>query len=164
MSGTSLMYWDEGHPKTQSNELEFSFTITAGKTITPTLVGRPVMVGFDAAAFASQAAIDSFLGTTNEFLLAAFDSTSLGTDAFAIIVRMGGQAAKLDYASITHIPANVEASYLAAGIAAGTLNSSSLTTKAAIGASGNLAARFVLTGLDALTDGLLVVKIKWVSK
>lgn len=165
MSDTSLMYWGEKLGKTQPRVLRFAWSITGAKAISPLVAGMPVMTGFDAADFASQAAIDAFLGTSSEFLLAAFDSTALGTDAFACIVAMQNQAAKVLQAKLT-INSGTGGSTVAANCVAASsaMTSSSLTAQVAVGANGNIAFRGVSTGLDSLTSGVITLDIHWVSK
>lgn len=165
MSDTSLMYWGEKLGKTQPRVLRFGWAITGAKTVTPLIPGAPIMYGFDATDFASQAAIDAFLGTTNEFLLAAFDATAMGTDAFAVIVAMQNQGGKLLQAklAVNSGTGGSTGSPLCVASSA-TLTSSSLTTQTAIGANGNLAFRGVSTGLDALTAGVITLDLHWISK
>lgn len=165
MSDTSLMYWGEKLGKTQPRILRFAWSITAAKTISPLVAGMPVMTGFDAADFASQAVIDAFLGTSSEFLLAAFDSTAMGTDAFAVIVAMQNQAAKVLQARMTVNSGTGGSTGSVLAVASSTaLTSSSLTTQAALGTNGNIAFRGVSSGLDALTSGLITLDIHWISK
>lgn len=162
MSSTSLHYWNEKLPKTQPRTLKFLYDITGAKAISPLVMGVPVLHSFD--AIASQAVIDDFLGSTNEFLVAAFDATAMGTDAIAFIIDMKGQAAKVLTCKV--------ASILATGIEdvnkqiqmSAALTASTLETKAALSISGNIAIKAVLTGLDALTDGTVLVEVEWIAK
>lgn len=161
MSSTSLMYWNEKLPKTQPRTLKFMYDITGAKAMTSLVSGIPVLHSFD--AIASQAVIDDFLGSTNEFLLAKFDATSMGTDAVAFIIDMKGQAAKILSAKVSSI--------LAAGtvdvskqVQSSTLTASTLETKSELSSLGNIAVKAVLTGLDALTDGTVLVEVEWIAK
>ena len=162
MSSTSLMYWNEKLPKTQPRKLTFLYDITGAKAMTSLVSGIPVLHSFD--AIASQAVIDDHLGSTNEFLLAAFDATAMGTDAVAFIIDMKGQAAKVLTCKV--------ASLLAAGTVdvskqiqmSSALTASTLETKAALSSAGNIAIKAVLTGLDALTDGTVLVEVEWIAK
>lgn len=163
MTATSLMYWQEKLGKTQPRSATFLWEITAAKTISPLVPGIPVLSTFD--ALASQAVIDDFLGTTNEFLLAAFDATAMGTDAFAVIVNMAGQVDKVlsaKFATYSGTAGVTEA--LNCIKSSSSLTASSLSAEFAKGANGNMAARFVSTGLDALTAGILRVDLSWISK
>lgn len=164
MSATSLMYWDVLPGKSQAGRLSYVYSITAAKTISEAKPPYNVLTSFD--AIATQSVIDTYLGTTNEFLVAAFDATAMGTDAVAFIVRMQGQAAALVKAkAYTLVAATglVGLTWELPVVAAG-LTASSLTTQCALGANGNMAARFILTGLDALTSGSLIVEFDWISK
>lgn len=165
MADTSLMYLDPTLGKNQTRKLRYTYSITGAKTISEALPPYNVLYSFD--AIASQATIDSFLGgAVNQFLLAAFDATAMGTDAVAFLVRLGGQASKLVSAKCYTLVAATGAVGLTweLPVVAAGLTASSLTTQCALGANGDLAARFVLTGLDALTSGSLVVEFEWISK
>ncbi len=174
MAGPGLIY-DNDYLYAKEDELVLKWNITAAKTVSPLPISNnAVLTTFD--AIAAQATIDSFLGSTNEFLIAQFDSTAMGTDAFAGIINMSGlksgvaagstaQASSLLCAQISlHSGAN-GATLVSEGVVAVTpLTSSSLTTQAACGAYGNLAFRAILSGVDILTAGIIVVRLHWVSK
>lgn len=161
MSSTSIMYWNEKLPKTQPRTLKFMYDITGAKAMTSLVSGIPVLHSFD--AIASQAVIDDFLGSSSEFALAKFDATAMGTDAVAFIIDMKGQAAKILSAKVSSI--------LAAGtvdvskqVQSSTLTASTLETKSELSSLGNIAVKAVLTGLDALTDGTVLVEVEWIAK
>lgn len=155
-----LFFWQDKIGRNNPHVVQFLFKITAAKTVSQLPQGTPTLTSFD--AIASQAVIDDFLGTTNEFLLAQFDATAMGTDAFACLVNFGGQADELYgvEAYVDDLTTRVEASLASVT----TLTSSSLSTQCAKGANGNLAARLVLTGLDALTSGIISVRFLFKSK
>lgn len=165
MSNAGLFAWQEKLGKTNPNCLTLVFQITAAKTVSPVPQGTPTLTAFD--AIASQSVIDDFLGTTNEFLVAAFDATSMGNDAFACIVDMKGQVAKLLYAT-AECYSGTGGSTLVIREALNTgLTASTLETAASLGANGNLAMKVDFGNspdFDALTAGTIVVKLYWVSK
>lgn len=169
MSDTSLFYWQEKLGKTQPRVLRLGFQITAAKTVSPLVQGGPVLTTFD--AFASQAIIDAFLGTTNEFLLAAFDGTAMGNDTFGGLINMGGasgQVSKLlafdakcysGTGGSTLVERHVQSS--------AALTASTLATEAALGASGNLAFKIDFGNtpdFDGLTSGVIQLELQWISK
>lgn len=163
MADTSLMYWQEKLGRTQPRSLKFAFEITAAKTISPLVAGIPALTAFDAVA--SQSVIDTHLGTTNEFLVAAFDATSQGTDAFSVIVNLGKQAEKLLFAKASVHSGTNGLTLTESGVkSSSALTASTLASECAKGADGNVAAKFVLTGVDALTAGIIVVEFAWISK
>lgn len=163
MADTSLMYWQEKLGKTQPRVLKFAWEITGAKAVSSLVAGIPVLTAFDAVA--SQTVIDDHLGTTNEFLVAAFDATSQGTDAFSVIVNLGKQAEKLLFAKASvHSGTNGLTLVESAAKSSSALTASTLASECAKGANGNLAAKFVLTGVDALTSGVIVVELAWISK
>lgn len=173
----SLFYTNEKHAKSQVREMEFIFQITGAKTSTVYPRGSDVLALYDAT---TQAVIDAYLGTTNEFLAAQFDATAMGTDAFACLINMtGGQvsqganpppstaqgqaalvvSAEMSTQSGTNGGTIVTCtSFGPTGIAASTLSAA-----CAVGANGNIAVRGVLTGLDALTSGMIKVIVRWVA-
>ena len=162
MAVSSLFYYNDQLGKVVPNELVLQFKITGAKAVSPIVANSAHLTSFD--AIASQAAIDSFLGTTNEFLVSAFDATAMGAHAFAVIVDMSGQAKSL--LSVTaKVMSGTNGGTVAqcADVAEG-LTASTLACEGAVGAAGNLAGRFILTGLDDLTAGLLEVRFCWIAK
>lgn len=155
----SMTSWNESVQASQPLVLDYVFEITAAKTVKAV---PSVLTAFD--AISSQSVIDSFLGTTNEFLVAAFDSTSMGTDAFAMIINMGGQAK-----SVVKVDAML---YTAAGavtsekhvLSSAALTASTLETKIAKGADGDIGVKLVLTDLDSATSGHIHVQIQYFAK
>jgi len=162
MADTSLMYYSPLLGKQQPRTLVFQFDITGAATFSE--VNPPFAVLSTNAAIASQSVIDSYLGTTNEFLVAAFDATAMGVDAFAVIANLQGQAFKLLAARARTASGTGGGTVVSREVAATSLTASTLATEAALGAYGNVAARFVLTGLDALTSGRITVELDIVAK
>lgn len=166
MADTSLMYWQEKLGKTQPRVLRLEWEITGAKTVAPLVPGIPALTAFD--AIASQAVIDGFLGTTNEFLLAAFDATSMGADAFAAIVNVAGQAQKLTKVVATCYSGTGGATKVERAVkSSSALTASTLATEAAVGANGNLAVKVDFGNtpdFDGLTSGLIVLELYWISK
>lgn len=176
MAGPGLLYMNESLYG-KEDELILKWKITGAKTSTPLpLNNSAVLTAYD--AIASQTTIDSFLGTTNEFLIAQFDATAMGTDAFAGIVNMSGQktgvtvlngANSAQAASVLAMTIHLYSGTNGATVVnegvnvSSTLTSSSLTTQVACGANGNIAFRSILSGLDILTSGLIIARIHWVS-
>lgn len=177
MAGPGLIY-ENDYLYAKEDELILKFNITAAKTVSPMPISNnAVLTAFD--AIASQSVIDNWLGSTNEFLVAAFDATAMGTDAFACIVNMSGlkagvdasstgslaQAQSLLCAQISLFSGSNGATAVSEGVASvATLTASTLSTQAACGAFGNLALRAVLSGVDVLTSGIIVVRLHWVSR
>lgn len=155
-----LFFWQDKIGRNNPHVVQFLFKITAAKTVSQLPQGTPTLTSFD--AIASQSVIDDFLGTTNEFLVAQFDATAMGTDAFACICNFGGQGDELYgvEAYVDDLTTRVEKSLASVT----TLTSSSLTNQCAVGANGNLAVRLVMTGLDALTSGIISVRFLFKSK
>lgn len=161
----SLIYKNGALAQSTPRTLKLRWKITTTKTVKSLLPGLPVLTAFD--AISAQATIDDFLGTDDEFLLAAFDATSMGADAFAGIVNMAGQAQKVlsmtarcYSASNTLVTRHAQAS-------ATTLTASTLETLVAVGANGNIAFKVDFGNspdLDALTAGTIEVDIEWVPK
>lgn len=156
-----IFYTNEKHAKSQIRTLEFVFQITAAKTVVPYPRGVDCLTTFDAL---TQAQIDAYLGTTNEFLVGLFDATSMGTDAFGGIINMAGQAGLVVSADvISKTGAGLATQVTSSSFGGSTMASSSLTAGCAVGANGNIAFRGVMTGVDALTSGVIYVKIGWIA-
>ncbi len=175
MAGPGLIY-QSGDLYAKEDEMILKWNITGAKTSTPLPLNRSsVMTVYD--AIAAQATIDNFLGTTNEFLIAQFDATAMGTDAFGFLINMSGgapglntttnraQAAQLLCVEVTLHSGSQGATAVNEGVASiATLTSSSLATEFALGSYGNIAGRAILSGLDILTTGIIVARLHWVSQ
>lgn len=162
MAVSSLFYYNDQLGKVVPNELVLQFKITGAKASSALVANTAILTSYDAVA--SQAVINNFLGTSNEFLLAAFDATAMGTDAFAVIVNMNGQAKKLLSVSAKVMSGSNGATVAECADVAEGLTASTLACEGALGANGNLAGRFVLSGLDALTSGMIEVRFCWIAK
>ena len=164
-SHVSLMYWNEKVQRGESRELDLVFNIT-GAAASTEVQGMPVLSTY--GAIASQSVIDSFLGTTNEFLVAAFDATSMGADAFGGIVNMGGQAKEVLFMSAKCYSGTGGATLVERLVQdSAALTASTLATEVALGANGNIAFKVDFGNtpdFDALTAGTIHVKIVWKSK
>ncbi len=164
MADTSLIYYNDQFGKVIPRRLQLEYNITGAKAASAIVPNSGTMVFFD--ALSTQAQIDNFLGSTNEFLLVAFDSTAMGADAFGGLVNMCGQAKKVTQmqaycysASNTIVTRQTQA--------ASALTASSLTTQVAVGADGNVAFRVDFGNspdFDGLTAGTIVIDLYWISK
>lgn len=164
MTATSLVYYQEKLGKTQIRKMRFVYTITGAKTIAEAVKGYPVLTGFD--AISAQSTIDNFLGTSSEFLLAAFDATSMGTDAVYFIIDMKGQAKAAPRFRLTAVQGTYGGTFtFASSMAPVTaLTASTLEGAIAVGTSGNIAVKAVISSLDGLTTGQLVLDVDWIAK
>lgn len=165
MTATSLFYWQEKLQKTDPRILCLQWQITAAKTVSPLFAGLPALTTFD--AITSQSTIDNFLGTSSEFTIAQFDATSMGNDAFGVIVNMGGQMSAIGAMDAQCSSGTGLATIVTRRAIAGTLTASTLETAVQIGSSGNLGLKIDFGNtpdFDGLTSGLIVVEVSWVAK
>ena len=167
-----LHYWEGAHVKTQPRVLKLGWQITGAVTISALRAGLPVLTTF--GAISAQATIDNWLNPdndpdyTSEFLVAAYDATSMGADAFGGLVRMGGQCKAIDYMharcwSGTEGTTVVDRFVLASSA----LTASTLATEIAVGAHGNIGFKVNFGNtpdFDGLTAGFIMVEIGWISK
>lgn len=165
-ASTPLFYWQEKLGKTQPRIAIFAYDITAAKTVSPRVFGYPVTTTFD--AIAAQATIDDTLGTTNEFLISAFDATAMGNDTFGGVVGMANQASSLLWMEAKCYSGTGGSTMVERTVkASSSLTASTLATECAVGAYGNLAFKVDFGNtpdFDALTSGLIVVRLAWLSK
>jgi hypothetical protein len=166
MSQTSLFLWNEQLELANVRTLTLCYKITAAKTVQALPLQAATLTAFD--AISAQSVIDDFLGTSSEFLLAAFDSTAMGADAFAVIVNMKEQCQELLGMEVACSSGSNGATVVVQGVSASSaLTASTLSTECAKGADGNIAARFAFGNtpdFDALTAGLIRVTFYYVSK
>jgi hypothetical protein len=172
----SIFYTNDKHGKTQARFLNFTFNITAAKTVSVFPRGCEVLSTFDAL---TQPVIDAYLGTTSEFTAAQFDATAMGTDAFGGLINMTGFSTPQGTGAFSY-PAGQAASVVSLNVSlkSGTnfativqsnafgptgLTASTLAAGCAVGANGNIAFRSVLTGLDVLTSGIITVTVGWIA-
>lgn len=164
MADTSLFYYNPALAKTNARCLSLQFQITGAKAVTSLPMGPPILNTFD--AIASQAVIDDFLSTVNEFLVAQYDATSMGTDAQGVIINMDGQVSAvtgMDCRCYHGTPPTTLLSRATYPIA--TLTSSTLETAIALGAFGNIGLKFNWgNSFDGFTDGYIIMDIYWISK
>jgi len=166
VSATSLVYWNDQWGKVQPRLLRLQYNITAAVTVAPIVSNSASLVTF--SAIAAQTTIDNFLGTTNEFLIAAFDATSMGADAMGVIVNLAGQCRSVVMMEASCYSAAGGGTIVTRGVASlATLTASSLATEVACGASGNVALKVDwgnTPDFDALTSGVISIDIHWISK
>lgn len=166
MSSTSLFYWNDQFAKTQPRVLRLQYAISAAKTAAPIVSNSASLITFD--AFASQTVMDNFLGTTSEFLLAAFDATAMGNDTFGGLVNLNGQGAKVVLMRAHCASGTGGATVVDRVVTASTaLTASTLATEVALGTSGNVGFRVDFGNtpdFDALTSGVIEIEIHWISK
>lgn len=168
MADTNLFYWNDKLGKTNPRELILVWEITGAKAVSLVPVGSPNYPVFD--AISSQSTIDNFLGTTDEFTIAQFDSTSMGADAFGALINMGGESGQVKDILGFEIKcfSNTGGSDLVtrASLNDG-LTASTLETAIGLGAYGNMAFKVSFGNtpdFDGLTSGMIVAKIYWISK
>lgn len=171
MGQQPLFFWNEKHGKSQPNTLDFTYQITAAKTVSPVPQGADSFTFFDAI---TQAQIDAYLTLPNDFLAAQFDATAMGADTFGGLVRMSGSPSTLAQAfSSIKMEATCfsgtgnTTSVLRAALGPAGITASTLETATAVSASGNLAFKIDFGNtpdFDALTSGIIVVRLMWISK
>ena len=161
----SASYWSDKAQRGQVQVLDLYYKITAAKTVQD-LNKNVALTAFD--AIASQSVINDFLGTTDEFLVAAFDATAMGADAFAAIIDMDRQVGELLCAKAMCHSGTDGAVLVEQGVASvASLTASTLSTQAAVGSQGNLAIRVAFGNtpdFDALTSGLIHLQLMYRNK
>ncbi len=164
MGDTSLFYYQDQLLKVNPRVLRLEYNITGAKTCAPIVSNSASMVFYD--ALSTQAQVDDFLGTEDEFLYTAFGSTAMGTDAFAGLVNMGGangQAKLVTQIVVKSFTGSNGATQVIVQSQAAAM-ANTLLTKVEAGDYGNIAFQAVVAGLDALTSGTIVVEIHWIPK
>lgn len=162
MAEPSIFLYQDKFGKSQPRVLYFNWKITGAKTVVALPVSAPVLTAYD--AIAAQSTIDNFLGTTSEFNVLAFDATSMGTDAFAFLVPMAGQGARLDGFSVRVFSGTGSATVYSVGTWNNGLTNTTLETACALGTGGNLAVKcsFAQAGaFDSLTSGFIEAHVYW---
>lgn len=165
MSGTSLFFYNDQWGKVQPQVLRLQYQITAAKTVKPIVSNSASLTLFD--AIASQATIDDFLGTTDEFTEAQFDATSMGADAFGVIVDMKGQAKSVVQMVASCYSGTGGSTLVTRQVVGGSLTDSTLETAVECGADGNIGLKVDFGNtpdFDALTAGTIDIEVHWIAK
>lgn len=162
MQSVSNMYWGDKAQRGQALQLDLLYQITAAKTV-KALNANVSLTTFD--AISSQSVINDFLGTTDEFLVAAFDATAMGADMFGGIVDMGGQVSELLSLEAVCYSGSDGLTVVQSGVnASASLTASTLKTEAAKGSAGNLGFKVNFGNtpdFDALTSGLIKITLRY---
>jgi hypothetical protein len=114
------------------------------------------IIGIAATPF-TQTAIDALLGSTNEFLSASFGATGMGIDALAFIINCDGQIKSVAAVELLSLSDTTEEQQL--GGSAAIANTLAAVPRVECSSLGNVAVQCVITGLDAATTGLAVIRI-----
>lgn len=164
MAGTGIFYWNDKLPKTDPRQLTLTWKITGATACVASPVGAPTLATYTAL---TQPTIDGFLGTVSEFTAAQFDATSMGNDAFGVLVDMGGQVQQLVGFEIRCYSSTGGSTLVTRQALAGTLADSTLQTAIQLGAYGNLAFKVDFGNtpdFDGLTSGTIQATIYWIAK
>jgi choline dehydrogenase-like flavoprotein len=162
MGNMSLAYYQDQLGKVDPHVTQLVWDITAAKTVAAIPANSVALTAFD--AIASQATIDDFLGSSSEFAVAAFGATPMGTDVFAAIVNMSGQMKQLVYVEALCYSGSGGSTLVTAGFQPIATLTAALGNEASVSSLGNVAVKVALSGLDALTDGTIVLKLHWIAK
>lgn len=164
-NGPGIFLFNANMP--QLKVLKLVWKITGAKAVQPLpITNSAVYAFFD--AISSQTTIDNFLGTEDEFTTTQFDSTTMGADAFGVLVSMQGQALSVQSMTARCYSGTGGATLVTRQCQASTvLPNSTLGTAIAVGADGNigLTVDFGNTpDFDGLTSGTIEIEITWLSK
>ena len=143
----------------QTTKISFLYEITGTKTVVPMGSYPSAVAGFDTGTF-TQAALDAATGTANDVLAAVYGSTAMGTDAFGLVAGIGNVQKVI--AATFQVVASQGAIQKRTAVA----NTLASTTeiRAVETTAGNLAVQLVLTGLDALTAGVIAIDVLVILK
>jgi hypothetical protein len=151
-------------------ELKLLFSVTSGAVAALTTTSYPAIIGSASTDFTiattnallvydSTGAALSTTATTELATTTMFGSTAMGTDAFGYIIYCGGQV-KTAHMATARLDGTASSVPLSESIIAVTTEpGNSLANAVYKTPAGNLAGRFVITGLDALSDGQLTVSL-----
>lgn len=165
---TPRYLWDDGLSRSQAEEITLVFQKTSSSTIAPVtkskgpaLVGMGANLDFSTAALC-QASVNTLLGmptateTTEVDCATYFASAPMGVDAMGIVASFSGQVRSVVAMTASLLPTASTAG-TAVGVPPGALSATLATNGFVATTNGNVAARIVLTGLDAAATGSLVL-------
>ncbi len=161
MSQTSLFHWQDQFQKGLPRRDIWVWTITGAKAVSLIIPQSATLGFFDTI---TQATIDSFFDSTNEILEIKYDSTAMGTDAFGVLLNFDGQVQKLVSAKLTTLQGTGNVTEVVHTVVDSGLTSSSLSNQGVLTALGNIGLRFVSSGIDGFSSGLVMLEVNWVAK
>lgn len=169
----SVYAWNDKVQQGQYQELRLAWNITGAKAATLLNVGFPVLTSFD-AGMDTLAEITAALPnmTTDEFVAAtAWGSTAMGTGAFGFVIDMDGTPGSADGQArqvmwvTCHVSGTASSVPLIASFAGqSSALTNALTNQCTVGSLGNIGGHIVVTGLDALTAGVIDLSIILATK
>ncbi len=170
MSNSSIFYYNPELASAVPYDLTLCYQVSGTQAAVAVPMNHASIFSFSAylgqgTALLGQSYINNFLGTTDEFDIADFGTTAMGTDTFAIIVNMQGQAKSVEGFNVTAMNSGVTGS---AGIAATYLRSmgtpsttdlmaNTLQNIIVVGDYGNIAIKSLVTGIDATNVGAFII-------
>lgn len=160
-SMSSLSYWSPEVASADYYRLDIKFNFNGQKDITPEPPNKASFTFFD--ELTSQAQIDDFLGTANEFLYTDFNDTSMGTDTLGIIINMEKQVRECNgfIFNTAALTGQTPETRKAVGEVVSTIDGTQIKNQIAVGGEGNLAMILSVSALDTQPTGIMVVSIGW---
>lgn len=165
---TPNFYRNEKHAKSQAREIVICLQVTGTKTSAFLPRGIDALIAYDAV---TQQVIDDYLtrpfdgytsSSSTGFTASQFDATAMGANVIGGVVNMNQQAAYVSYMSASFATGGTTVTQIADGATG--LPASTLSTAVGISPAGDIGFRAILTGLDAATSGVVVIRIGWISK
>lgn len=159
MTGPSTQLWHDGLQRNLLTDIPFYFDVAAGAVTQLTGQRYPVLVGTAAGGELAQAKIDALLGSTTEVdASVSFATTAMGTDSVGFVIALDGQCDEV-LGVFVEVCGTGARTYIAkTATLPNTLTSGILATS-----NGNIAGRIILTGLDILTDKIVITPV-WRTK
>lgn len=163
----STQLWDDSLSRSQQASVELYFTKTGSAAIAPLFANSAVQVGMGAhldytSDAVCQANINAMLSSalaatdTSEIVAATyFATTPMGVDALGLVVSFSGEVRAVNMLEAVLMPTSSTAGTIV-GVPPAALSATLATNGFIATPLGNVAARFVLTGLDAAATGSVV--------
>lgn len=164
MSQTSLFHYQDQYEKGLCRKDSFIWTITGAAASNLVPQQSAVLSTYGAL---TQAQIDAFLGSTNEFNYLDFDATAMGADMFAAIFNYDGQVQSVSSVVATCYSSTGGSTQVIRQTEADGLAASTVETAAELSSLGNVAVKVNFGNtpdFDGLTSGTIQIDIYWVSK
>ena len=160
-NSSGLSYYSPDLADVDARKVDVIFEMTGVATAVP-IPDAGGTLGFF-GPLTTQSEIDDFLGTTDEFDVADFNATSMGADAYGVLINMGGQAdqvfgfkATLDFGGTAVVQA--------LGMPLPAIDGTVLNNQVALGSEGNIALITIMAGLETAGTGLLTLEVYWKAK
>jgi len=158
MAQPSYIFKNDALARHQKAYIDLVYIVTGAKAGKFATLPPRALLAYDNGSAPSQADVDALLGSSSEFAVGTvYGSTALGTDALAFILDCEQQIASAAAIEVKAVLGTTQSDQVGAPLAlANTLPDN---PRVQVSSLGNIGVQLVISGLDAATSGLVLIRI-----